>query len=95
MMILYWLVSLAMLVCFILVVVKMFQNGATALGIITIICIFCGIGSLIALIAGWIKADQWRIRNLMLAYTGVLILYIILFAVNYSAIMAQFQAAGH
>ena len=46
--------ALPSLVCLIIVIVNMFQNGKTGLGIATIILTFlCGIGSLIAFIWGW------------------------------------------
>jgi len=66
------------LVCFILVVVKMFQSGQTALGVITIITMFCGVGFLIAFIYGWVKARDWNIRPVMLTWTVVIILDIAL-----------------
>jgi hypothetical protein len=56
-------------VCFILVVVKMFQHGQTGLGIATIVLvIFCGIGGLIAFIFGWMRAREWNINNIMLIW---------------------------
>ena len=55
------------LVCWIMVLVKMFQNGQVGLGILSI---FCGI---VALIMGWIKADEWNIKNLMLVWTGAIV----------------------
>jgi hypothetical protein len=72
-------VGLVSLVCFILVVVKMFQTGKTGLGIVTIILVFCvGIGGLIALIWGWIKAQELKMVPLMLVWTGAIILGIVL-----------------
>ena len=48
--------ALPSLVCLIIVIVNMFQNGKTGLGIATIILTFlCGIGSLIAFIWGWMN----------------------------------------
>ena len=62
------------LVCLIMVIVKMFQNDQSTLGIVTIILILCtGIGSLIAFVVGWMNAAKWNIRNLMLAWTGAII----------------------
>ena len=58
------------LVCFIMVVIKMFQNNQTGLGVACIVLFFCGIGGLIAFIMGWVNADKWGIRNIMLAWTG-------------------------
>ena len=45
--------ALPSLVCLIIVIVNMFQNGSSGLGIATIILtLFCGIGSLIAFVWG-------------------------------------------
>src|SRR5262249_6930748 len=69
---------LGMVICMILVVVKMFQHGHTGLGILTIVlaCV-CGIGFLFSFIYGWMKANQWGIRNVMLAYTVCFVLSIV------------------
>ena len=79
-------------VCFILIVVKMFQNGSTGLGIATILssCL-CGIGMIVALIFGWLNADAWRIRQLMLVYTVALIGMFITAGVNYPVYVEQYN----
>lgn len=70
--------SLISIVCFIIVVMKMFQNGQTGLGIATIVLLFCcGIGGLIAFIYGWVKSGEWNIRNVMLAWTVAFIIGIV------------------
>src|SRR5262249_50665035 len=46
-------VGLVSLVCYILIVVKMFQAGQTGLGVLSIITFFCLIGLFITLIWGW------------------------------------------
>jgi hypothetical protein len=72
------LAGIGSLICFIMVLVKMFQNGQTGLGVACIVLIFlCGIGGLIAFIMGWINVDRWRIRNVMLAWTGCIIVGIL------------------
>jgi hypothetical protein len=77
--ILQLLVGLASLVCFVMVVIKMFQDGQTVLGIATIVLAFCcGIGGLIAFIVGWINASRWNIRNLMLIWTVLIVVGIVL-----------------
>ena len=44
------------LVCLVMVIINMFQNGKSGLGIATIILtLFCGIGSLIAFVWGWMN----------------------------------------
>ena len=58
--------ALPSLVCLIIVIVNMFQNGKTGLGIATIILtLLCGIGSLIAFIWGWMNVGG----KVMIAWT--------------------------
>lgn len=58
--------ALPSLVCLIIVIVNMFQNGKTGLGIATIVLTFlCGIGSLIAFIWGWMNVGG----KVMIAWT--------------------------
>jgi hypothetical protein len=65
------------LVCYILVLIQMFQHGKTGLGIACIVLLFCfGIGGLIAFIYGWVKVGEWRITNLMAAWTVFFVLSI-------------------
>jgi hypothetical protein len=61
--------GLIMLIRHIIVIVKMFQHGQTALGIITAILTCCGVGFLVSLIYGWIKSTEWNIKNVMLVYS--------------------------
>jgi hypothetical protein len=66
------------LVCFIMVLVKMFQQGKTGLGIACILLVFlCGIGALVAFIYGWINATEWGIKNVMLAWTACILVGIL------------------
>jgi hypothetical protein len=84
--------SLVTLVCHILVIVKMFQNGHTGLGIACIILMFCcGIGYAITLIYGWMKASQWNIRNLMIVYTIALVLDFLGLGLNPGVVQQQLQ----
>ncbi|CAN5763161.1 MAG: hypothetical protein H0T77_09330 [Pyrinomonadaceae bacterium] len=62
------LVGLASLVCFIMVLIKQFQNGGAVHGIIGIIT--CGIWTFIW---GWINAGNLNIKNLMMAWTLLII----------------------
>ena|SRR5262249_15587453 len=80
--------SLGSLVCLILVLVKMFQRGETTLGVVFIVLTFCcGIGVLATFIYGWIKSTPWGIQNIMLIWTGCIVLGIISGVMN----PAQFQ----
>ena len=70
--------GLGSLVCFILVLIQMFQRGQTTLGVVCIVLIFCfGIGGLIAFIYGWMKHREWGITNVMYAWTGCIALSIL------------------
>jgi hypothetical protein len=82
-------------VCYILVLVKMFQNGKTGLAIVCIVlfCV-CGLGVLIAFIYGWVKSGEWNIRNIMLAWTVGIVLDIAGSALNptqFTKIQTQIQ----
>jgi hypothetical protein len=51
------------LICFILVLVQMFQRGSSVLAIACLVLtLCCGLGALIAFIYGWIKNSEWGIR---------------------------------
>ncbi len=72
--ILVWLVLLAAFVVQILVVVKMFQNAGALHGILGLIC------GLYAYIWGWMNSAKLGIRNLMIIWTILIIIYFILAA---------------
>ena len=66
------------IICLILVWVQMFQRGKTGLGITCIVTTFCClIGGLITYILGWVNSREWGITNLMLIWTGFIVLNII------------------
>jgi len=63
--------SIASLVCFIMVVVKMFQNDQTGMAIACIVLSFCtGVGPIIAFVVGWMNSATWNLKNVMLIWTG-------------------------
>jgi len=67
--------ALPSLVCLVLVIINMFQNGKTGLGIATVVLTFlCGIGSLIAFVWGWMNMGG----KVMITWTALTILGIIL-----------------
>ena len=74
--------ALAAFICYIIVLVKMFQNGQTTMGIVSIVTACCGIGQIIALVVGWQNADRWMIRNLMMVYTVCFVGGIVLGAIG-------------
>jgi hypothetical protein len=62
------------LVCFILVIVKMFQNGENGLGIACLLLLLlCGIGFLVTFIYGWINVSKWGIKNIMMIWSACVI----------------------
>jgi len=79
-------VGLASIVCLILVIVKMIQNGQTGLGIASICC------GLIALVVGWQNATAWNIKTLMTVWTILIVINIILGIITGSMAQSQF---GH
>jgi hypothetical protein len=76
---LHGIVSLIGLVCYILVIVQMFQHNQTGMGVACLVgLILCGIGALVAFIYGWVKAGEWRINNIMLTWTACIVVSVIL-----------------
>ena len=67
------------LICFILVLIQMFQHDQTGLGVACIVLAFCtGLGALIAFIYGWGKAREWDLQNVMMAWSGIVVANILL-----------------
>ena len=64
--------SLGSLICFIIVLVKLFQNEGALQGILGLIC---GIWTFIW---GWMNAGKLGIKNLMLIWTLLILLSIVL-----------------
>ena len=58
-------------ICWILVLIKIFQNDGALKGILGLIC------GLFAFIWGWMNANRLGIKNIMMAWTVLLILYVI------------------
>jgi hypothetical protein len=80
------LVMIGELVCFILVLIKMFQVGEQTMGIICIVlALCCGIGGLVAFIYGWINATKWDIKNVMLIWTALFIATLVLYAIAFAS----------
>ena len=62
------------LVCLVIVITNMFQNGHTGLGITSaVLTLVCGIGSLIAFVWGWMNMGG----KVMIAWTILIIAGII------------------
>jgi hypothetical protein len=71
--ILGWILNLLALICFIIVLIKQFQNAGVVHGIIGIIT--CSIWTFIW---GWMNAAKLNIKNIMMIWTLVLIACLIL-----------------
>ena len=86
-------VGIAWLVCFILVIVQMFQHGQTGLGVACLVgFILCGIGYFVAFVYGWMKSNEWRIQNIMYVWTGCLVATIILgiaLPINFAGLLGR------
>ena len=65
--------SIASFICFIIVLIKQFQQGSVVHGIIVIIT--CGIWTFIW---GWMNAGRLNIKNIMMIWTLLIVLGIIL-----------------
>jgi hypothetical protein len=73
------LLGIGSLVCFIMVLIKMFQSGDQTLGIICLVLILClGIGYFAVFVLGWINSSKWNAKNLMMIWTGIIAAFIIL-----------------
>jgi hypothetical protein len=66
-------VGLASFICFIIVLIKQFQNAGALHGIIGIIT--CGIWTFIW---GWMNADKLGIKNIMMIWTALIIIGLVL-----------------
>jgi hypothetical protein len=63
---------IACIICQIIVAIKIFQNDGALKGILALLC------GLFGLIWGWMNADRLGIKNLMLIWTVLIVVYIIL-----------------
>lgn len=72
MQILATLVGLGSLVCFVIVVIKLFQQKGALHGILGILC------GLYTFIWGWMESGRLGIKNLMLIWTALIIAGIVL-----------------
>lgn len=70
--ILAMLVGIGSIICWILVLIKIFQNDGPVKGIIGLIC------GLFALIWGWMHANRLGIKNIMMIWTVLIVIYLIL-----------------
>ena len=74
-----WALGIGGFVCFILTLVKMFQNDETTMGIVCIVTFFfCFLGVLITFIVGWMNASRWQNQQVMVIWTCCIVGSIVL-----------------
>ena len=84
------LLMLGAFVCNIIVIVKMFQNEMTGLGVASILGLFCmGIGYILTLIFGWKHKNEWNLGTIMPIYTACFVIGIILYGVGYAILIPK------
>jgi hypothetical protein len=71
MMIVSWLATIACIVCWIMVLLKMFPAEGPIKGILAIIC------GLYAFIWGWMNASRFNLKNIMLIWTVAILASIV------------------
>ncbi len=82
--------SLVAFVCAILIIVKMFQNNQTGVGVATIIGLFiCGFGYILALVYGWQNKVAWKLQTVMPIFTASFVLGLVLFIPGYGMLVAS------
>jgi drug/metabolite transporter (DMT)-like permease len=69
-----FLAGLGSLVCFVIVIVKMFQTGDSTLGIVCLVTFLCfGIGVLIAFIMGFVNQRKYQVLPVMLIWVACIV----------------------
>jgi hypothetical protein len=66
------LVGLGCIICWIIVLIKIFTKDGALKGILGIIC------PLFAFILGWMNADSYGVKNIMLLWTALVVISLIL-----------------
>lgn len=74
--ILVMVVLVACIICQVIVAIKIFQNDGALKGILALIC------GLFGLIWGWMNAQRLGIKNLMMIWTALIVIYLILGAIG-------------
>jgi hypothetical protein len=71
-------VGIIVLVCYILIIIKMFQAEDTGIAIACIVLLLCMIGPILAFILGWINVRKYRAENIMYAWTIAIVISLML-----------------
>jgi hypothetical protein len=69
-------VLLACIICQVIVAIKIFQNDGALKGILALIC------GLFGLIWGWMNATRLGVKNIMIIWTLLIVIYLILGAIG-------------
>ena len=72
MMIISWLAACVSLVCWIMVLIKMFPAEGALKGVLAIIC------GLYAFVWGWMNASRFNLRNIMIIWTVAIIVSVVM-----------------
>jgi hypothetical protein len=77
------LAALISFICFILVLIQMFQRGLAGLAVTFIaLTLCCGVGGLVTFVYGWVKARDWNMVNLMTVWTVAFAIDVVVGIVN-------------
>jgi len=71
-------VGIVNFVCWVLVLIKMFQNDAVGPAVASLVLILCGIGPLVAFYYGWKNSRVWNLQSIMSVWTPSMIIYFVL-----------------
>ena len=74
---LFWASLVVFLLCFVLVLVAIYQNGSPTFAIVCAASSLLVAGFLLAFIYGWIKSPEWGITKIMLLWTIVFLVGLI------------------
>lgn len=85
------LVGLGILICYIVVLIKLFKNGQSGWGMMSLIgLIFCGIGLIVAFIGGWLHSKEIEAKQVMVIWTILAVLNFILTGSIFSVVHVHF-----
>ena len=70
--ILYYITLLGSLVCYVMVLIKLFPAEGALKGILALIC------GLYAFVWGWMNAAKFNLKNIMMAWTALIVVSLVL-----------------
>ncbi|HVW02827.1 MAG TPA: hypothetical protein VHB77_20885 [Planctomycetaceae bacterium] len=70
--------NLVSIVCWMVVVIEMFQRERTVLGVVSIL--LCSLGALIAFVFGWQHSREWNLTHVMSTWTIAFVASLLFFA---------------